>query len=311
MRSDDDSLWPEQFIGGKTPGTGHPSALGVASELMPASAQSIEEELQTRAANDDDINGGSGTRTKYGYVDNSPMTFVDPSGFDGTCTPQQIIWNLLNWHLVWNSDGSLDTDASTVTPGGIVVQSTPTCVNTPPSPLAQNAAGSSSTASPKIQQTHIPCLPGVQCIKPETCTRLSSWDPTIQSDVGQYNSDNGFSASDSAYLDPSLIEAMVSVESGHNIAAYFNDPMQANNQGDWTPQKANFTGLTQGRAPGPGAGIQAGIAWLTYKAYSYNAAGAPVSFRGWPSAVTRYNGGGDPNYLTKVQAAQDSINNGC
>jgi RHS repeat-associated protein len=34
---------------------------------MPALAQSFDEDLQNRAANDDDINGGSGTRTKYAY----------------------------------------------------------------------------------------------------------------------------------------------------------------------------------------------------------------------------------------------------
>jgi hypothetical protein len=50
---------------------------------MPAFAQSVDEDPQNRAANDDDINGGSGTRTKYAYVDNNPLTSVDPSGFDG------------------------------------------------------------------------------------------------------------------------------------------------------------------------------------------------------------------------------------
>jgi RHS repeat-associated protein len=34
---------------------------------MPAFAQHLKEDLQNRAANDDDINGGSGTRTKYLY----------------------------------------------------------------------------------------------------------------------------------------------------------------------------------------------------------------------------------------------------
>jgi RHS repeat-associated protein len=41
---------------------------------MPALAQRISEELQSRAANDDRINGGLGTRTKYLYDANGNMT---------------------------------------------------------------------------------------------------------------------------------------------------------------------------------------------------------------------------------------------
>jgi RHS repeat-associated protein len=139
------------------------------------------------------------------------------------------------------------------------------------------------------------------------CPRQSSLDPTIQSDVDKYNADKGFSSGSAESLDATLVEAMVAVESGSDTSAYKSDPMQVNNAGDWVPEKGSVAGLTKGVAPGQSLGIQAGIAWLTYKAYSRSAWNAPLTFRGWDSAVTRYNGGGDPSYLSKVQAAQTAI----
>lgn len=47
-----------------------------------------------------------------------------------------------------------------------------------------------------------------------------------------------------------------------------------------------------------------------WQAYTYDANGDDLSFRGWASAVTRYNGGGDPNYLQKVTTQYQSIK-GC
>ena len=47
---------------------------------MPAFAQHLKEDLQNHAANDDDINGGSGTRTKYTYVGGGPIGAADPLG---------------------------------------------------------------------------------------------------------------------------------------------------------------------------------------------------------------------------------------
>ena len=52
---------------------------------MSALVQRIEEDLQSRAANDDDINGGLWTRTKFAYVNNNPLTFTDPTGFLSRC----------------------------------------------------------------------------------------------------------------------------------------------------------------------------------------------------------------------------------
>jgi RHS repeat-associated protein len=129
----------------------------------------------------------------------------------------------------------------------------------------------------------------------------SSNNSIVDRAVAQYNAEYGYSTLDPEYLDPNLIKAMIRVESGVNLTAYNNDPMQVNVNGDWVSDKADI-GLVQGVAPGSDLGIQAGVEWLTnYKAYAYDANGNAISFRGWDAAVTRYNGGGDPNYLSKVK----------
>jgi hypothetical protein len=132
------------------------------------------------------------------------------------------------------------------------------------------------------------------------------WDPIVDRVVTAYNQANGFEPGDANYLDANLVKAMIRVESGLNLRAYNIDPMQVNVPGDWVPRKLDF-GLTKGVAPEPELGIAAGVGWLDYKAYVYNVSGEPVSFRGWDATVTRYNGGGDPNYLSKVQTQYNTL----
>ena len=132
----------------------------------------------------------------------------------------------------------------------------------------------------------------------------------IEAAVGRYNSSKGFVSGMNEYLDPSLVEAMVAVESGYNNSAYTGDPMQVNVPGDWVKEKTGY-GLTKGVSPGAELSISAGIGWLVYKSYSRATWDGPLTFRGWDAGVTRYNGGGDPNYLAKVKAAQASILGGC
>jgi RHS repeat-associated protein len=137
--------------------------------------------------------------------------------------------------------------------------------------------------------------------------RFTILDRIIYQEVDRYNSDNGYSLLDDEYLDPDLIRAIVAVESGPFGRVYENDPMQVNNTGDWDTAKGTVAGLTRGQAPGPIVGIRAGIAWLRYKAYIHNKAGVSVRFRGWTSAVSRYNAGGDAYYLSKVETTWAGI----
>jgi hypothetical protein len=137
--------------------------------------------------------------------------------------------------------------------------------------------------------------------------RLSSLDGFIDGAVGAFNRSGDAGP---VPLPADLVKAMVAVESGHNMSAYTSDPMQVNVPGDWVPRKASWS-LTRVVAPGQALGIVAGIGWLSYKAYTYDSSGNRASFRGWDAAAARYNGGGDPNYLSKVQAARARINQGC
>jgi hypothetical protein len=133
------------------------------------------------------------------------------------------------------------------------------------------------------------------------------WDPLVDRAVGSYNQSNGLSPRDAAYLDSALIKAQIRVESGTNMNAFLNDPMQVNVPGNWVPEKANL-GLTRGVAPGPVLSIGAGIDGLSCKGYIHDATGAAaVTFRGWDAAVTRYNGGGDPNYQSKMKAQLQNL----
>jgi hypothetical protein len=135
------------------------------------------------------------------------------------------------------------------------------------------------------------------------------WDPIVDREVAAYNDAHVFELGNRAYLDPALIKAMIRVESGFDMKAYRDDPMQVNNstktiRRDWDEKKAKF-GLEKGVAPGPAKGIRAGIQWLNYKAYLHGDNGKPVKFLGWDSAVKAYNGrgtgAGNPNYVSDVK----------
>lgn len=111
------------------------------------------------------------------------------------------------------------------------------------------------------------------------------------------------------YLDPDWIKAMIRVETDYNQAEYLSDPMQLNKPADWSAYKGKI-GLTKGVAPGADVGVTAGLGVLNARAYRVDASGKHLQFRGWKEATQRYNGGGDPQYLEKVEKAYQDIKNG-
>lgn len=111
------------------------------------------------------------------------------------------------------------------------------------------------------------------------------------------------------YLDPDWIRAMIRVEAEYNQAAYDSDPMQVNNPADWSALKRE-AGLTKGAPPGQELSIQAGLKCLKAHAFQVDANGERVRFLGWQEAIRRYNGGGDAQYLEKVEKAYQDIKSG-
>lgn len=141
--------------------------------------------------------------------------------------------------------------------------------------------------------------------------RQTSLDSSIESIVYIRNLMRGVREGDATYLDPDVVKAVVAVESGMNKKAYQTDPMQVNVNGDWVPEKSKLLGVQRGVPPGQNLGIWAGVGWLDYKAFRYDKNGKESGFRGWPEAITRYNGGGNPNYLNDVKNALKAIKRGC
>lgn len=126
-------------------------------------------------------------------------------------------------------------------------------------------------------------------------------------------------------LNPDLVKAMILQESGTTRDAYFHDPMQIANKGDFA-----LTVLGQGTESGipkkgykelhgikhtprkngdwdysnsnmtPELSIRYGIRWLFHKRSKFNNKGKISGFRTWEEAVKRYNGGGVKNYKGEV-----------
>jgi RHS repeat-associated protein len=266
-----------------------------------------------------EANGSTGATTQeYVYLDGEPLAQIDSSGNifyihnDWTGTPQKITNSSRT--LVWD----YETD-----PFG-VFYAAPT--NTTPTKI--RFPGQYYDSEDGLNQNwfrdYDPTLPGyieadptgfhggwnpynyarnnpakyidtwgldatLQCFANAGCAQFpNTYDPLTRLFVAAYNAQYNNSAGSAEYLDPDLVRAMMMQESGNNLAAYYSDPMQVNNPGDWVPEKADY-GLPKNACTAPDTNISAGINWLGYKAYRYDANGDATTFLGWPSAVTRYN----------------------
>lgn len=116
-------------------------------------------------------------------------------------------------------------------------------------------------------------------------------------------------------LDVNLVKAMTLTETqGGTVKGAsgtgLTDVMQVNNKGDWAAEKSSV-GLSKGETMTPQSSINAGIKWLFLKGMSSNAQGVMNWRNGqngdWSSAVSSYNGGGDPKYSQKVQDKLNSM----
>ncbi len=109
-------------------------------------------------------------------------------------------------------------------------------------------------------------------------------------------------------LDVNVVKAMVLTESaGGTLSGATGtgttDVMQSNVKGDWNSSKTAL-GLTNGQVMTPETSINAGVGLLFMKGMGSDASGVMNWRNGkggdWSNAVSKYNGGGDPNYAKKV-----------
>ena len=131
-------------------------------------------------------------------------------------------------------------------------------------------------------------------------------DDTIVAAVGRYNSENGYSPRDPAYMTPQLMKSWMMRESGGTPEAFKRDPFQVNNSGDWDPAKARVAGLSPGQIMTPQTSADAALKWLQYRGSIHDKSGKPVSYQGHYRALERYNVG--KGTINGVPAAEDYAN---
>lgn len=113
-------------------------------------------------------------------------------------------------------------------------------------------------------------------------------DDVIVAAVKKYNTENGYSLGDAAYMTPQLMKSWMMRESGGSPDAFKTDPFQVNNGGDWDSAKARVAGLSPGQAMTPQDSADAALKWLHYKG-QINDQGKLVPYQGHREALRRYN----------------------
>ncbi len=115
-------------------------------------------------------------------------------------------------------------------------------------------------------------------------------------------------------LDVNDVKAWILNESGSSGTS---DVTQVNNSGDWSAHKTKV-GLKKGVTPTAEQSIKSGILWLYYKGIEVSdvkwengkIVSSSVTWKGgidWQDAFKKYNGGGDANYLSKINAIKAAL----
>lgn len=122
----------------------------------------------------------------------------------------------------------------------------------------------------------------------------SSWraanDRAFIDAADRFNSLRGLKPGNPKYVDPLLIKAWATVESGGSQTEFLRDPLQVNNPGDWAEEKTRIAGLAQQQKMTPSISADAALKWLEFKGYYRDAAGRPGPWIGFERALGRYNG---------------------
>lgn len=139
----------------------------------------------------------------------------------------------------------------------------------------------------------VPSVPGFP-ISGYSEAGKNSWrassDAVFTDAANYYDALNYLSPGDSLYVSPKQLKAQAMIESGASPAAFASDPLQVNNRGDFTADKAQVTGLTLGQAMTPTTSAYASLQWLQHKAEIHDAHGNVSGFRSMHDALRNYNG---------------------
>jgi len=127
-------------------------------------------------------------------------------------------------------------------------------------------------------------------------TGRNSWraanDAVFIAAANNFNASHNFSPGDSLYVSPMQLKAQAMIESGSSgtRTAFATDPLQVNVRGDFTPDKAQVTGLTLGQTMTPKISAEASLKWLLHKAEIRGANGGVKGYRSMHDALRNYNG---------------------
>jgi RHS repeat-associated protein len=213
----------------------------------------------------------------YAYVGNDPVDGQDADGHARSIANYIQPTSSLAWISGADTGFLYDPGATIRSPGTYFP---PTSSPTP--------SQDSSTPASSQQQAGIGPIPGY------SETGANSWrasnDSVFTAVANEYNGLLYLSPGESLYISPMQLKAQAMIESGGTRAAFESDPLQVNNRGDYTADKAQVTGLKPGQTMTPTMSAVAAVAWIYHKSQIHDVHGNLTGYRSMHDSLRNYNG---------------------